>query len=188
METIRLDGCKNPSVNPLIFYKYFKVGGHLNHQMNLIDELSCIKEKSEMEELLKRKIAEFENYKKRTLKEKEEILQYANTNFLKKSIEVLDAFEKYCEWADKNDREDTHICQINKLFKELLMGECVSKMDVSIDDEFDVDKHEAIMQEGSNLCKNHITKVLQDGYVYKDKVLRYAKVIVSDGSGFVLAD
>ena len=151
----------------------------MSHQFNMIDEIHCVENRKQLEELLQRKVAEFENYKNRTQKEKQEIGEYANASLLFEYLNVLDMFEKYREWVSTQSKDDEHIVQLNNALYEVITREGVTKMNTNIGDKFDVDMHEAMMREDSEYEENHITKVLQYGYIYKDKVLRYAKVVVS---------
>jgi molecular chaperone GrpE len=65
---------------------------------------------------------------------------------------------------------------------KLFADEGVKAMDTQIGDDFDVDFHEALMRQDSELEENKIVNILQTGYTYRDRILRYAKVITSTGN------
>lgn len=142
-----------------------------------------IKSQQEIDELKKQllyKTAEFENYRKRTLKEKTELILNGGEKTISAVLPVLDDFERAL--ADKN--EDPKVIKegmqmiFNKFVKTLeSLG--VKKIDTT-DKDFDVDFHEAIaMVPGmGDDKKGKIIDCVQTGYTLNDKVIRHAKVAV----------
>ncbi len=142
-----------------------------------------IKSQQEIDELKKQllyKTAEFENYRKRTLKEKTELILNGGEKTISAVLPVLDDFERAL--ADKN--EDPKVIKegmqmiFNKFVKALeSLG--VKKIDTT-DKDFDVDFHEAIaMVPGmGDDKKGKIIDCVQTGYTLNDKVIRHAKVAV----------
>jgi molecular chaperone GrpE len=140
---------------------------------------------SELEDMLKRRVAEFENFKRRTDKEKMELLEYGNIKLFMKFVDLLDDLKNAKQAA--NNTEDissviTGLEMINQKTEKLFADEGVLPMEVNIGDEFDVEKHEAMMRQPSDLPEGQITMIIQNGYVYKEKVIRYAKVATSAGN------
>ena len=139
---------------------------------------------NELENMLKRRVAEFENFKRRTDKEKIELLEYGNIKLLTKFVDLLDDL-KNAQQAANNTEDVTSVVKgldmINQKAEKLFADEGVLPMDVNIGDEFDVEKHEALMRQPSDLLEGQITMLVQNGYVFKDKVIRYAKVATSAG-------
>ena len=138
------------------------------------------KELADMKDQYLRKAAEFENYRKRTLKEKGELATYGAENAVKAILPVLDDFER--AMADKSDdvksvRDGMQLI-FNK-FVKALKGLGVEKIDTA-DKDFDVDFHEAIaMVPGmGDDKKGKVIDCVQTGYKLNDKVIRHAKVAV----------
>ena len=146
-----------------------------------IDPLT--KAQQEVEELKKQllyKTAEFENYRKRTLKEKAELILNGGEKTVAAILPVLDDFERAI--ADKS--EDPKVIKegvqmIFNKFVKTLEGLGVKKIDTN-DKDFDVDFHEAIaMVPGmGDDKKGKIIDCVQTGYTMNDKVIRHAKVAV----------
>ena len=138
------------------------------------------KELADIKDQYLRKAAEFENYRKRTLKEKGELATYGAENAVKAILPVLDDFER--AMADKSDdvksvRDGMQLI-FNK-FVKALKGLGVEKIDTA-DKDFDVDFHEAIaMVPGmGDDKKGKVIDCVQTGYKLNDKVIRHAKVAV----------
>ena len=142
-----------------------------------------VEEKDPIEKLkdqLLRTVAEFENYKKRTLKEKAELILNGSEKTVTAILPVLDDFER--AMADNTD--DPHAIKegmelIFKKFVKTLKGLGVSKIETE-DKDFDIDYHEAIaMVPGmGDDKKGKVIDCVQTGYMLNDKVIRHAKVAV----------
>ncbi len=159
---------------------------NLNAEINNLNEQinSLTKERDELKDQFIRKAAEFENYRKRTLEEKKEIIDYANEKLLAKFLELLDDLNSAFE-AGKNtndiDAMNKGLEMITNKAKKLFEDAGVKQMNDLVGKPFDVNYHEALMMTNSNLPEGHIVQVIQPGYTLNDKVLRYAKVITSNG-------
>lgn len=131
-----------------------------------------------------RLFAEFENYKKRTLKEKMEFAQYANSEMMISMLGVLDDFERAIKEIAKNGNEADlkGIELIYQKFKNKLSEKGLSVMEVNAGDSFDVDFHEAITQipAPTEDLKGKIVDVIETGYKLHDKVIRFAKVVTGN--------
>lgn len=125
--------------------------------------------------------AEFENYKKRTAKEKMEFFQLANKDMMISMLSVLDDFERAIKIlkSSGNEEELKGIDLISQKFKNTLQEKGLQSMKVEAGDEFNVDFHEAITQipAPSEELKGKIVDVVETGYTLNDKVIRYAKVV-----------
>ena len=120
--------------------------------------------------------AEFENYKKRTLKEKMEFAQYANTEMMISMLAVLDDFERAIKEIAKNGNEADlkGIELIYQKFKNKLIEKGLKPLEVNAGDDFNVDFHEAITQipAPTEELKGKIVDVIETGYQLHDRVIR----------------
>ena len=128
--------------------------------------------------------AEFENYKKRTLKEKMEFAQYANTEMMISMLAVLDDFERAIKEFAKNGNEADlkGIELIYQKFKNKLIEKGLKPLEVNAGDDFNVDFHEAITQipAPTEELKGKIVDVIETGYQLHDRVIRFAKVVTGN--------
>lgn len=128
--------------------------------------------------------AEFENYKKRTSKEKIEFFTYANQDMMVSMLGVLDDFERALKEIAKNgniaDLQGVEL--IYQKFKNKLTEKGLKPMEVKAGDSFSVDFHEAITQipSPSEDLKGKIVDVVETGYTLGDKVIRFAKVVTGN--------
>jgi molecular chaperone GrpE len=127
--------------------------------------------------------SEFENFRKRTAKEKLELIQSANEQLLQTLLPVADDFERAGNaFPDKNDKDLAGFFLIHSKFKKVLEAYGVKTMETSQGTEFNADLHEAISQVSAPApeLKGKIIEVVEKGYVLNDKVIRYAKVVVGN--------
>lgn len=128
--------------------------------------------------------ADFENYKKRTLKEKMEFGQYANQEFMISMLAILDDFERAIKEISKNGNEADvkGIELIYQKFKNKLIEKGLKPVEVNAGDDFNVDFHEAIAQipAPTEELKGKIVDVIETGYQLHDKVIRFAKVVTGN--------
>jgi molecular chaperone GrpE len=131
-----------------------------------------------------RLFAEFENYKKRTTKEKMEFFQYANQDMMISMLDVLDDFERALKEIAKNGNEADlkGVELIYQKFKNKLSDKGLKAMTVNAGDDFNVDFHEAITQipAPSPELKGKIVDVIESGYELSEKVIRFAKVVTGN--------
>ena len=151
-------------------------------EVKVTDPLAEAEEQiAKLKDQLLRTIAEFENYKKRTLKEKTELILNGGEKTITAILPVLDDFERAL--ADTNTDDPTAIKEgmdlIFKKFINTLEGLGVHKIETA-DKDFDVDYHEAIaMVPGmGDDKKGKVIDCVQTGYMLNDKVIRHAKVAV----------
>lgn len=127
-------------------------------------------------------MAEFDNFRKRTLKEKSEIIKNAGENVLKGLLPIMDDFErgiKAAETSDDSAAMKEGITLIYNKLKKYLAQNGVKEIDPA-DDTFDTEKHEAIsvVPVPDESKKGKILDTIEKGYTINDKVLRHAKVVV----------
>lgn len=131
-----------------------------------------------------RLFAEFENYKKRTTKEKMEFFQYANQDMMISMLDILDDFERALKEIAKNGNEADlkGVELIYQKLKNKLTEKGLKVIDVKAGDDFNVDFHEAITQIPAPTpdLKGKIVDVIETGYQLADKVIRFAKVVTGN--------
>ena len=131
-----------------------------------------------------RLFAEFENFKKRTIREKMEFAQYANTEMMISMLAVLDDFERAIKEIAKNGSEADlkGVELIYQKFKNKLIEKGLKPLEVNAGDDFNVDFHEAITQIPSptEKKKRKIVDVIETGYQLHDRVIRFAKVVTGN--------
>ncbi|MFO7445808.1 MAG: nucleotide exchange factor GrpE [Ignavibacteriaceae bacterium] len=141
------------------------------------------KEVNDSKDKFLRKAAEFENYKRRTENDQINLFKYAAESFIVKLLPVIDDFERSLLHMDTAKdvntlKEGIHMIY-NKLMKTL-EDQGVTKID-AVGKPFDVHFHEAVMQQKADgAAPNSVLNEVEKGYLYKDRVLRHSKVIVSE--------
>jgi molecular chaperone GrpE len=141
---------------------------------------------NELEDKLLRKAAEFENYKRRTENDQFNLLSFAAESFITKILPVIDDFERSLDHISDADSaeaiKDGIMLVYDKLIK-ILDEQGVKKID-SVGKPFNVDYHDALMQIKDDTVPAHtVVEEIEKGYMYKNKVIRHAKVIVSEDVG-----
>ena len=128
--------------------------------------------------------AEFENYKKRTSKERMEFAQYANQDMMVSMLGVLDDFERAIKEISKSGNADDvkGVELIYQKFRSKLVEKGLQPIEVNAGDVFNVDFHEAITQipAPSEDLKGKIVDVIEKGYTLHDKVIRFSKVVIGN--------
>ena len=129
-----------------------------------------------------RLFAEFENYKRRTTKERIELFKTANQEVLLALLPVLDDFDRAITEISKTDDGPLleGVALINEKLKTTLVSKGLEQVDVKVGDVFDADFAEAITQipAPSDKLKGKIVDVLEKGYKLGDKIIRYPKVVI----------
>jgi molecular chaperone GrpE len=160
--------------------------GETVEQVEEAEELDPLeKAQKEIEELktqLLYKVAEFENYRKRTLKERAELILNGGEKIITSILPVLDDMERAIENGTKTDDPEVlreGMTLIYQKFMKTLEAQGVSKIDTT-DADFDTDVHEAVaMVPGmGDDKKGKVIDCLQQGYKLNEKVIRHAKVAV----------
>jgi molecular chaperone GrpE len=151
----------------------------------LAAEVKEIKEKlKNSDEKYLRLAAEFDNYRKRTLKEKMEMSKLAGEEIFQSVLPVLDDFERAIQVID-NSRDITAMKEgihlIYNKFREFLKQNGIKEIE-SMNKEFDTDIHEAVtkMSVEDKSLKGKVIDVISKGYLLNDKIIRFPKVVVGD--------
>ena len=139
------------------------------------------KENADLKDQLLRRAADFDNYRKRMMQEKQDAFDYGNANLLKDLLDSLDNFDRTLD-AAKDAKDAKSIADGIKMINKSLVSMLENKYNLvsfgKEGDAFDPDLHEAIgMQEGK-VKKEELAAVYLKGYKLKDKVIRHAKVMV----------
>ena len=128
--------------------------------------------------------AEFDNYKKRTLKEKMEIIKAGGENILIGILPVIDDFERAI--ISMNQTEDINAVKeginlIYSKFKEFIFQKGIKEIE-SKNQEFNTDLHEALTKipAPEEALKGKVVDVIQKGYFLNDKVIRFSKVVIGE--------
>jgi len=138
----------------------------------------------EMQDKHLRLQAEFDNFRRRTIKEKSELIKSGGESVLVNILPVIDDFERALETMkeisdDDSGKQGTRL--IYNKFKEFLKQNNIKEID-AMEQEFDVDLHEAITKipAPSKELKGKVVDVVQKGYCLNDKVIRFAKVVIGE--------
>ncbi len=151
---------------------------------NVTNEPSAEELLAEEKDRYIRLYAEFENFKKRSAKERMEFFQYANQDMMVSMLGVLDDFERALKEIAKNgnpaDLQGVEL--IYQKFKSKLIEKGLKPVEVKAGDDFDVNLHEAITQipAPTEDLKGKIVDVIETGYQLHDKVIRFAKVVTGN--------
>ncbi|MEF8809588.1 MAG: nucleotide exchange factor GrpE [Bacteroidales bacterium] len=148
------------------------------------EEKSDKEKLAELQDKYLRLTAEYDNYRKRTLKEKMELTKSAGEDILKGLLPIMDDFERALQSIDEaGDIQAVKdgVYLIYNKFKDFLNQQGVKEIEAQ-DKDFDTDKHEAVSKvpAQNEELKGKVVDVVQKGYYLNDKVLRYAKVLVGE--------
>lgn len=145
----------------------------------LQDELADAKDK------YLRLYSEFDNYRRRTAKEKLELMQTANEDLFLSLLPALDDFERAVNAFPKQESVDAIKEGMNLIFNKfsnITQQKGLKKMDTSVGAKFDTDLHEAITQipAPKSKLKGKIVDTVEKGYYLGDKVIRHARVVIGN--------
>jgi molecular chaperone GrpE len=160
-----------------------KTADHKFKELN--EKLKAKEEKiEELQDKYLRLSAEFDNYRKRTLKEKIDLTKYAGEEILKDLLPIIDDFERGLN--NINDSGDINTIKegfvlINNKIKTFLNQKGIKEID-ALHQDFNMDMHEAVtkIQVEDEKLKGKIVDVIEKGYYLNDKVIRYAKVVIGE--------
>ena len=140
------------------------------------------KEIEELNDKLLRRAAEFENYKRRTENEFQNILKYAGETILVDILPVYDDLGRSLNHVDEEKNKESFaqgVKMVYDKFSKTLEDKGVKKIE-SKGQEFDFNFHEALLQQPTaEFPPNTVIEEVEPGYLYKDKVIKHAKVVVS---------
>ena len=135
----------------------------------------------ELEDMVKRQLAEFDNYRKRTEKEKEAMFETGAKSVIEKLLPVVDNFERGLASIPEEEQGSAHAEGMQMIYKQLMSE--LEKLEVkpieAVGKEFNPDLHNAVMQcESDEYESGIVAQELQKGYTYRDSVIRHSMVAV----------
>lgn len=135
----------------------------------------------ELNDRVKRQMAEFENFRKRTEKEKTQMFDMGAKTIVEKILPVIDNFERGFQTVEDADKDDAFVQGMDMVYKQLmteLSNAGVTPIE-ALGKEFDPEIHNAVMQvESDEYESGVVAQELQKGYMYKDQVVRHSMVAV----------
>jgi len=137
----------------------------------------------ELTDKLKRQIAEFDNFRKRTEREKASMYEIGAKCVLEKILPVVDNFERGLAAVPEEQREDSFVDGVDKIYKQLLsaLEELGVKPIEAVGQEFNLNFHNAVMHvEDEEIGDNVVVEEYQKGYTYRDHVIRHSMVKVAN--------
>lgn len=137
----------------------------------------------ELTDMVKRQMAEFDNYRKRTEKEKASMYEIGAREVIEKILPIVDNFERGLAAVPEEEKESPFVEGMNKIYRQLLSsfeGMGVKAIE-SVGQEFNPDYHNAVMHvEDETAGENTVVEEFQKGYTYKDSVIRHSMVKVAN--------
>jgi len=154
--------------------------------MELSDIAQVEKERDDFRDQLLRKSAEFENYRRRTMKEKQDLIEFANEHLILKMLPVVDDLHTALEAAKKSSDPAGFLKGVEMIYvKAIKIFEeaGVFPIETAPGEPFNVEMHEALAHMPSNDApEGHILQEIQRGYTLREKVIRHTKVVTSAGN------
>ena len=138
---------------------------------------------AELNDRLIRQMAEFDNFRKRTEREKQQMYGIGAADIIEKLLPVVDNFERGLSAMTDEEKETSFAQGIELIYKQLM--DVFTAIGVTpieaVGTEFNPDFHNAVMQVASEEYESgYVTQELQKGYLYKDKVVRHSMVMVAE--------
>ena len=135
----------------------------------------------ELTDKVKRQMAEFENFRKRSEKEKSQMFDMGAKTIIEKVLPIIDNFERGFSTVEEADKEDAFVAGMSQVYKQLMTElESVGVKPIeALGKEFDPEFHNAVMQvESEEYESGIVAQELMKGYTYKDTVVRHSMVAV----------
>lgn len=137
----------------------------------------------ELTDRVKRQMAEFDNFRKRTEKEKQAMFEVGAKSVIEKMLPVIDNFERGLAAVTEEQKEDAFVQGVEMTYKQLMTTlESIEVRQIeAVGKEFDPNLHNAVMHvDDENLGENIIAEEFQKGYTYRDTVVRHSMVKVAN--------
>ena len=137
----------------------------------------------ELTDKLKRQMAEFDNFRKRTEKEKSQMYDMGARTIIEKILPVIDNFERGLAGVSEEEKENAFVVGMDKVYRQMLttLEEAGVTPIEAVGAEFDPNFHNAVMHvEDETLGENVVAEELQKGYMYRDTVVRHSMVKVAN--------
>ncbi len=137
---------------------------------------------ADLQDQVRRQMAEFDNFRKRSEKEKSAMFEIGAKSILEKLLPIVDSFERGLAAVPEAEKESSTAIGMEKIYKQLVKA--LEEMEVkpieAVGQEFSPDFHNAVMQaEEEGVDENIIVEEFQKGYLYRDSVLRHSMVKVN---------
>ena len=154
-----------------------------NIESELVERINELEDKNkDLNDRLLRRVAEFENYKKRTENDQLNLIKYAGESIIVKVLSIYDDLQRSLAQVDDDDNSKSlkdGLILVTDKFKKILDELGVKKIEAK-GNEFDFNLHEALLQQPNNSVEpNTVLEEVEPGYIYKDKVIKHTKVVVS---------
>ncbi len=144
------------------------------------EQANADKEKiADLEDRVKRQLAEFENFRNRTEKEKQAMFETGAKSVLEKILPVIDNFERGFSTVEESDKEDAFVQGMQKVYKQMMdeLEKIGVKPIEAVGQEFDPNLHNAVMQvESEEFESGIVAQEFMKGYMYRDSVVRHSMV------------
>lgn len=137
----------------------------------------------ELTDQVKRQMAEFDNFRKRTEKEKSMMYEFGAKDVIEKMLPIVDNFERGLAAVPEESAEDPFVDGMNKIYKQMMtvFEELGVKPIEAVGNAFDPNMHNAVMHvEDEEADDNTVIEEFQKGYLYKDNVVRHSMVKVAN--------
>ena len=137
----------------------------------------------ELTDKLKRQMAEFDNYRKRTEKEKTQMYEIGAKSIVEKILPVIDNFERGFAGVTEEQKADPFVSGMDMVYKQMMtaLEEVGVKPIEAVGTEFNPDFHNAVMhEENEEAGENQVVEEFQKGYLYKETVVRHSMVKVAN--------
>ena len=168
-------------------------GGEKPEETEAVEEPEMLKKKKkkdkmeekieELEDRVKRQMAEFDNFRKRTEKEKSHMYEVGARDVIEKILPVVDNFERGLASVPEDQKENPVIVGMDKIYSQLMttLTDLGVEPIEAVGGEFDPNYHNAVMHvEDEELGENVVAEEFQKGYMYKDTVIRHSMVKVAN--------
>ena len=145
------------------------------------EEQHEVDELTKWREMALRTAAEYDNYRKRCVKDREEFTKYANRSLLEELLPVIDNFEMGMQMAQQDTSSMIYIgmSMVQKQLTDFLSSQGVEPIECTPGQEFDHNVHEAIMSEPSDQPEGSIIRILRKGYNLRGRLLRPVNVVTA---------
>lgn len=137
----------------------------------------------ELTDKLTRQMAEFDNFRKRTEREKSQMYEVGAKDIIEKILPVVDSFERGLDAVKEEEKEHPFMQGMDKVYKQMMttLNEIGVKPIEAVGQEFNPDFHNAVMHiEDESLGENVVAEEFQKGYMYRDSVVRHSMVKVAN--------
>jgi molecular chaperone GrpE len=154
-----------------------------------VDELTSVtQERDEYLDALQRVKAEFDNYRKRVARDQQELAARAHERLVKELVPILDDLERALEAVAQHEEAQLEegVRLVHRSLGDLLTREGLKEVDTA--GKFDPHTQEALLSQPSDEEEGQVLQVLQKGYTLGDRVLRPARVVISQGADQQTAD